>query len=320
MAVTHPWLRALVIAGLVFGFGVNFLGFLARLWPALDIINNGLPFVAVGALLVLALAALTRDTRLIVTAALLAVLSGMLVLFALQGAAAIAEPGSARFLRVATFNLWYGNDRMPDVVKFLEATDADVVVLQEATQQHTAMLKQALGSRYPFSVGDRGLVILSKHRILTDGRIDRAGFPPWISLMLRFVTLDIDGTTIELAGVHLARPFYPELQQQDVEALINFVRSQSLPLVVAGDFNMSPWTEKLGRFTQSTGLGRYNTFHLTWPMRRGNLTLLPLVAIDNVFASKHFAKIGTEGGPRLGSDHRPIVADLALAASSQSAK
>lgn len=87
-----------------------------------------------------------------------------------------------------------------------------------------------------------------------------------------------------------------------------------MPLVVAGDFNMSPWTEKLARFTRNSGLARYNTLHLTWPMRRGNLPLLPLVAIDNVFASRSFAAIATEGGPRLGSDHRLIVVDIALAA------
>lgn len=81
---------------------------------------------------------------------------------------------------------------------------------------------------------------------------------------------------------------------------------------MAGDFNMSPWTEKLGRFERSSGLKRYNTFHLTWPMARGTPPLLPLVAIDNVFASPQFARIAVAPGPRLGSDHRPIVADLAL--------
>ena len=49
------------------------------------------------------------------------------------------------------------------------------------------------------------------------------------------------------------------------------------------------------------------------PMERGDLPLLPFVTIDNVFASPSFAKISVTGGPRLGSDHRPIIADLALA-------
>lgn len=98
-----------------------------------------------------------------------------------------------------------------------------------------------------------------------------------------------------------------------VLALTTFVRSRKLPLIVAGDFNMSPWTEKLSRFEEATGLERYNTFHLTWPMQHGKLRLLPLVAIDNVFASPDFARIATDAGPRLDSDHRPVIADIALA-------
>jgi endonuclease/exonuclease/phosphatase (EEP) superfamily protein YafD len=130
--------------------------------------------------------------------------------------------------------------------------------------------------------------------------------------MLRWVRLEVNGATFELAGVHLARPFYPELQETDVEALVAFAASRDTPLIIAGDFNMSPWTEKLRRLGRLAGLRRYNTFQLTWPLRRGRLPLLPLVAIDNVLASPSFDKIATTGGPRLGSDHMPVIVDLAL--------
>ena len=309
----RAWLKGLVVAGLLVGAGLTLLGLLARRWPALDIVNNGLLFITAGAILLLGFAALARDWRLVLPAAILAAVNVMLVIAALPGAAAQAAPDSARFLRVATFNLWRGNDHMAKVTKFLAETDADVVVLQEATKPDLALLHQALQSRYPFSIGDWGIVIFSKHPILAEGRVDRPGYPPWISLMIRWARIEVNGTPLELAGVHLARPFYPELQQQDIAALIAFAQSRTLPLVMAGDFNMSPWTEKLGRFERSSDLKRYNTFHLTWPMARGNVPLLPLVAIDNVFASPRFAAIATKPGPRLGSDHRPIVVDIALA-------
>jgi hypothetical protein len=60
---------------------------------------------------------------------------------------------------------------------------------------------------------------------------------------------------------------------------------------------MRPWTEKLRRLIRLAGIRRYNTFYLTWPMRHGDLPLLPLVAIDNVLASPSFDKIATIGGP-----------------------
>lgn len=309
------WLKRLIWAGLLVGASLTGLGLLARWWPALDIVNNGVPFVAAGAILLLGVAAVTLDWRLILPASLLAGITVLLVIAGLHGAAAEAAPGSQRFLRVATFNLWSGNDHMDEVAKFLAEIDADAIVLQEVTSEHGTVLRQALQSRYPFSLGETGLVILSKHPILAEGRIDRPDyFPPWISQVLRWARLDVNGTTFELVGVHLSRPYYPELQQQDIAALTEFVRGQTLPLVVAGDFNMSPWMKRLGHFERSSGLKRYNTFHLTWPMQRKNLPLLPLVAIDHVFASPQFAAIATEGGPRLGSDHRPVFADIALAA------
>jgi endonuclease/exonuclease/phosphatase (EEP) superfamily protein YafD len=103
------------------------------------------------------------------------------------------------------------------------------------------MLRQSLEPIYPFASG-AGLVILSKHAIVADGRVDRPGFPSWNSLMLRWVRLEVNGTNLELAGVHLARPSYPRLQQEDIAALTEFVLSRTGPLVVAGNFNMSPWT------------------------------------------------------------------------------
>ena len=307
------FLKVLIAAGVAVGAALTALRLLASWWPALDIVNNGLPLLTAGAVLLLCLALFTRNWRHIVATALLAAVNAGLLFAALPGAAPDAAPGSARFLRIATFNLWRENDRMDDVARFLAGADPDVIVLEEVTRRHGDTLFSALGSRYPHHVGDAGLVILSKHAIIAEGRIDRAGYPPWISLMVRWVRLEVNGTAFEVAGVHLTRPFYPDLQLEDFATLTAFVQSQSVPLVVAGDFNMTPWTRKLARFTQATGLKRHNTFHLTWPMRFGNIPLLPLVAIDNVFTSPQFAAIATEGGPRLGSDHRPVIADIALA-------
>jgi len=304
-------LRVIVAACLALGAALTALGVLANWYPALDIVNDGLPFLATGALALLALAFATRGRRLIGGAAVLLAVAFALLLSGLPGAAPEAPAGSERFLRVATFNLWGGNDHTKTVAKFLDEIDAGAVVLEEVRDHHRAFL-DSLQIRYPYRSGEEGLVTLSKYPILEDGRGDREGYPPWMSLIIRWVRLDVNGKPIELAGVHLARPFYPELQQDDIVALTAFVQSRRGPLILAGDFNMAPWTVKLKRFTKATGLGRFNTFYPTWPMRLRDIPVLPFVPIDNVFASSDFAKIGATVGPRLGSDHRPVIADLAL--------
>ena len=306
-------LKALAKAGLVIGAILTLIGLLARWFPALDIVNNGLPFLLVGALIVAILAALARSGLLTVLALLLAIIDCTHFTLALEGGAQEAAEGAPRFLRVVTFNVWHHNDRIDDIAKFLSDTDADLVVMQEMTPDNWSKLREVLGSRYPYSLGDYGLVILSKYKIDENGRVDRGGMPPWASLILRWAKIEVNGTQVTFAGAHLARPFYPKLQYADVVTLADFVRHQTGPLIVAGDLNVTPWTDKLTGFTQATGLKRYNTFHFTWPLHARGLTLLPFVAIDHVFASPGFAKIATQAGPWLGSDHRPVIADIALA-------
>ncbi|HEV7462779.1 MAG TPA: endonuclease/exonuclease/phosphatase family protein [Methyloceanibacter sp.] len=139
-------LKGLIAACVCAGAILTGLGWLAHWWPPLDLVNSGLPATAAGTVLLFCLAAITRDWRLIVASALLAAINVALVVSALHGAAADAAPGSERFLRIATFNLWRGNERMDDVAKFLADTDVDAVVLQEVTAAHWSTLHQALGS------------------------------------------------------------------------------------------------------------------------------------------------------------------------------
>ena len=119
------------------------------------------------------------------------------------------------------------------------------------------------------------------------------------------------GTAVEVVGVHCARPFHPLLQAQDVAALTQLVLTRTLPIVVAGDFNLTPWTDNLTGH-RMTGLAA--TIPSSSPGRCSwrNDPLLPFVASDHIFASPEFAKIGVVGGARQGSDHRPIIADIAL--------
>ena len=220
------WLRLLVGMGIALGLVLTGFGWLAQWWPALDLVNNALPALAAATIVLFLLALVTRDWRSIALAGLLAAINVGLIFAGLHGAAAEAAPDAKRFLRVVTFNLRFDNDRIDGVDKFLNQTDADVVVLQEVTKDHLQLLHQGLDSRYPYSVGEFSIVIFSKYAIKADGRVDRPGYPEWIRLLARWVEIDVNGTAVELVGVHCARPFYPVLQEHDAAALTQFVLTQ----------------------------------------------------------------------------------------------
>lgn len=307
------WLRVLVIAGLAIGVILTGLALLGRFLPRYDLYNNGVPLIAAGALGLLVLALVTRNLRLILATALLAAINAWLFFTGLQGEAPEAAQGAERFLRVVTLNVWHQNDRIDGALALLREADPDVVVMQEMARPQTEELRRALGARLPYAYGEYAVVILSKFPITAEGQIDRIGYPEFMSPFARWIEIDVKGTPVEILAVHMARPFYAALQHHDAEALAHFVRTRKRPLIVAGDFNMTPWSKRLQTFIGSTGLKRYNTFHPTWPMRWRKYPALPVFPIDHVFASDSFAKIATTGGPRIGSDHRPVIADIALA-------
>jgi len=305
-------LNAAIIAGCLFAAAALVAGVMADAYPILDIVNNGLPFLAAGLLVLFLLSLVLRSRMLIVsTGAFLGVALAALLLN-LSGAAQKAPEEAERFLRVATFNMWGKGDlHVEKVESFLAETEADVVVLEEIRWKHESFLKDML-STYPYQAGTHGLVILSKHPIVGKGRLDRPDLPYWRSLIVNWARLDVAGREVEVAGVHLARPFYPSQQQTDFENLTKFIQSRSGPVIVAGDFNAAPWTRKMQNFSSATGLGRLNTFAPTWPARWRDFPLLPLLPIDNILVSPQLAKIDLTIGRRLESDHLPVIADIAL--------
>ena len=158
-------LKALAKAGLVIGATVTLIGLLARWFPALDIVNNGLPFLLAFTLIVASLAAFARSGLLTVLALLLTIINCTHFTLALQGGAEEATPGASRFLRVVTFNVWNENDRIDDIAKFLSDTDADLVVMQEMTADKWSKLREKSwltlslhnrrrGPRDPFQIQD----------------------------------------------------------------------------------------------------------------------------------------------------------------------
>ena len=305
----RPGLRAFAIAGLVIGTIITVLSLFSSRLPALDIVNDFLPLTLGGIVLVLLLTVIAAPGRLVVAVLFLLTVNSAYLVQGMQGGASDAPEGSQHFLRIASLNLGARNERMDEVANFLSETDPDIIVFQE---MKTPALRDRLKSRYPYVAGTWGLVLLSKFPLNGDGRIDRLDSHGWSRNLVNWATLTVKGTTFTLAGVHLERPYYAEAQMFDVSTVASFVRNQAAPVILVGDFNMTPWSMKLQHIAEVTGLKRFNTFHPTWPMQIHEVPLVPFAAIDNVLAAGQFQRLSLQTGPRLGSDHRPIIADIAL--------
>jgi len=125
-----------------------------------------------------------------------------------------------------------------------------------------------------------------------------------------------DNTHIQLYVLHPAPPAPNENLEsieRDVELLqvARSVAGTHTPIIVAGDLNDVAWSATTRLFRQISGLldprvgrGFFNTFHahhwfLRWPL-------------DHVFASEHFKLLQLKRLPKIGSDHFPLLVELAL--------
>ncbi len=77
---------------------------------------------------------------------------------------------------------------------------------------------------------------------------------------------------------------------------------------MVGDFNAGPWSAGPRAFVARNDIFGVNT-RATWPVWLG----FAGIPIDHAFVSRDLRILDIETGPAIGSDHRPLLIDVALA-------
>lgn len=233
---------------------------------------------------------------------------GMLMLGAATpwtGVGPVADPGTG--LRLLTLNLNYRNPEIDKVAAYIDAVSPDVVTLQEVSPRTRAVLA-LLAEAYPGNVicrfnlvGD--VAVLTRLPVAGRGCRPRQG--------LAWMRLGLDGREVGVASLHLSWP-WPFPQAKQIGELADMFRALPKPTVIAGDFNAAPWTAAVARVALLSdtrvvpGLRRTFTWNRSW---LGQALALPL---DHVLVGDGVAASAIQAGPMIGSDHRPVVADLVV--------
>jgi endonuclease/exonuclease/phosphatase (EEP) superfamily protein YafD len=119
---------------------------------------------------------------------------------------------------------------------------------------------------------------------------------------------------VTLLSVHLRAPMRPRLAAQrnrQLQILADLSTRVEGPLVVAGDFNLTPFSPYFSDWLASTRLRDSRAeagYSASWP------TFLPLIGIpiDHCFVTDDFAVVDLRRLPAFGSDHYPVLAHLRL--------
>jgi endonuclease/exonuclease/phosphatase (EEP) superfamily protein YafD len=126
--------------------------------------------------------------------------------------------------------------------------------------------------------------------------------------------LRVYGKTVTVVVTHVHTPFAGSIHVRQLEALAAAARSRlGKRVAVCGDFNTPPWTGPLRHFAEAARLrdlyGSRAWAGYSWPTW-GSFLRVPL---DNCFVGNGVAVTDHHDGPNVGSDHRPLVVDVAVA-------
>ena len=248
-------------------------------------------------------------------------------------------------IRLMSFNVRYNNQfydfdnfinlilkEKPDIIQFQEVSS----LVQDKIKSIEFLYPHTLGLNTPFliennvkrsnirdfidSIMDQnnkteitdieemqvGNIILSKYPLKNDRIINS-------NLILTDIVLDDQELT--LIGVHLYPPvsqYYFKLTIDQMKYLESVLKKTNRNTILIGDLNMVSTSKRFTNFLKDTNLFTYASIVnpiFTWP------AFLPKylsIQIDHVLFSKNFKMINKKTTESFGSDHRPLIVDLAF--------
>ncbi|MEZ5774560.1 MAG: endonuclease/exonuclease/phosphatase family protein [Hyphomicrobiaceae bacterium] len=284
-------LAGLTLAGALGGIAAGFCG---GWWAPFDILaelRGHLIGAALGAMLALRWRGREIVTLGLAAVATLGVHAGLARLAergAIAAAYASAAPevagGAVPSLRVVSLNTWHSNPDHARLARFIRESGADVVLLYEFGPDKQHLIGE-LADLYPHSTGcaerwSCAVEILSRRPILSSEAIrSETSYAPSTVI----ARIEAGGRQVSVVGTHLTRPIDgPGRRMTEIETLAELVRHEAGEVIVAGDFNMTPWSRAFALFAERSGLTHMGRFMPSWPSgTRG----LPHLAIDHVWAT-----------------------------------
>jgi len=256
---------------------------------------------------------LLRRPRSAVLALLGAALLALSVLRQAGGSPPPAGAASPSF-RFASFNHPRGERHALAIGEWLERSGADVVAMQE---QHSPQAVQALAAAlpsFPYVHTQFGrwadVTIFSRWPILQAQTIELTPGGARASK----VRIDWQSQPVTVVGVHLHWPVGADNVRQRnaaLHALAALARDTPGPLLIGGDFNITQWSPVFDAAFATApltdcahGQGLVNSWPAYFPPAA--------IRIDHCLVSPHWRVLRMSAGPALGSDHQPMLSELAL--------
>jgi endonuclease/exonuclease/phosphatase (EEP) superfamily protein YafD len=300
------------VGGLLLG-AATVAGFLARLWWAFELASHFRMHLAIGLAGLAAVWALKRRWRMASICGLCAAVDAVLVLLVwLPAEMPVQQPGAR--LRLVSINVHTKNQRSDLVLKFLQAADADVILLMEVNETWMNAL-QPLRANYPQVIAEPrednfGIALFSRLP-LTNSEVIELGKAEVPSIA---TTISVGGHPVFLLGTHPLPPGsaeYARLRNEQLREIAALIRRHRTATIVLGDLNCTPWSPYFTDLLHDSGLkstsqsrGLFGSWPAPLPFGR--------IPLDHGLVSPTIRIVQKWTGPPVGGDHLPLVLDLQI--------
>jgi len=282
----------------------------------LVIANSMTYWVYLPAYVVLAVAIAARRYALVACTAIVVLAHVIVVWPSLRAPAPIpAAAYQSPRLRLFSANVLFDNVQHQGIVDEIARSDADVVMLQEFTPTWQSTLERApWWDDYPYRLisptGTTTRSAMLSRLPLEDTEIEYTEESPLLAATVR-----VDGRSVRLFDVHPAAPVadYPRWHSQATAITDTFSRTRGR-IAAAGDFNATQFNAWIDDDLAALGLRSAHELvgrgaATTWPNGRRSV---PPIRIDHVLVSESVVPLRVREGIGEGSDHRPVIVDVAL--------
>ena len=306
----HPW--GLLTAVGILACSATVFGFLGRFSWFLDLFSHFRVQYLLG-LIVLALVFLAAHRRRTATVFIAFATINLGTILPLYFGRQAALPEATHTFRAMLLNV---NTHLGDVERIkqvIQGLDPDILVLEEISSQWVLDL-QWLANSHPhsrvqprddnFGIGLFSRLPLEECEIVYIGD---ANVPSIVA------TVDTGLRKLGVIATHPLPPIgaeYSHWRNDHLERLPHYVPS-SLPFILLGDLNVTPWNYHFRRLLQRTRLidsSKGRGIQPTWP----NFNPLLLIPIDHCLHSSDVSVVNKRIGRDVGSDHFPVIVDFVI--------
>ena len=233
--------------------------------------------------------------------------------YLMQGAiGAHAAPLSARIMFA---NVNFRNSAYAEALALISSEGPDIVGLAEVNHSWIDGLSE-LRERYPHRVvrpddGAWGLALFSRFPVR---ELDSSPYSEGDVQTAIIVEVELHGKPVTLTLAHLRSPVSQDnanLRNVQIDTIATMAKRNKQAQIVIGDLNLTPWSpyfapfEKAGLINVARGRG----YKATFPAGLGYFG----IPIDHLLLSDHLQVHGWRTSTLFGSDHLPIIADIAFA-------